>query len=234
MLTDDKLKMATKIKKMLDLADGESGKPEGEAFRDKAYALMLEHNISEADARALRGSAPDPIEVVRVPLVGSYKREQAMLLQLISEAHGCAPIWMRDEDYTKVFGTAASLDTVRIIFRLLVAQMLAAGAHVEPSHYRISKVVARRSFMDGFCEEVGIRLQAMAEVLREKSGTGAELMLVTDADRARQELEKQHTVSSKRRRSLRDVGALDDGRYAGSRANIGQTGIDRRRRALSR
>ena len=240
--TDTKTTIQARIAKLLAQADDRAGTPEGDVFQAKAFELMAQYDIEEAQARhgvRVQADAEGRCVVIR----GKYAETQMMLLNAIAMESYCQVIKTAN-DTCWVYGMATHLDNVETLFARLVPSMLAQAGKARPSYpVRDSGElrVFRRSFMRGFAAEVRDRLQVARREAEARNrdadgsaGAGA-LVLVDDAQRAQVALRKAHPRVRQTRSAARsDHGGTFQGRQAGAKANLGRSaGLAGSRRALN-
>ncbi|GAB2554811.1 DUF2786 domain-containing protein [Nocardia heshunensis] len=231
--------MLDKVRKLLTKAERVAGTPEADALNSKAFALIAKYGIDEAQARQRKTEqGPAPIETAEFRLIGQYQPQQAQLLNILSTAMHCVAIKHRrgGDPQIRLYGVAAHLTRVQVLFATLMPQMLAGARWMSSAAgtpARTRKV--RASWMFGFYTEIGERLTAAETTATEDSEPGTALVLVDDQQRAdtimRAEFSGQLRTTRSRATYSADAAGL--GAAAARRVNLGQTGIGGRR-ALER
>ncbi|MHA2788063.1 DUF2786 domain-containing protein [Corynebacterium sp. S7] len=234
-------KIKERVQKLLNQAADREGTPEGDAFYDKAFALMASYGFDERDLSTQQDA--DNVGRKTFAFSGAYTDMQAYLLNSIVHGLHCVAFSSGTYRSTKVkqmmvFGTERHLDRVDLLFTLLNAQMIAQAKNVRAqTELGVSVIVARRSFMVGFASRVGERLR-QAEKTMSNSSSGYAVALIDDAVKAEEaraafaEAEGITLASSKSRRSM-DTDSYFQGVNAGNGSDIGQTRL-RNRAALPR
>ncbi|WKD56865.1 hypothetical protein CAPI_01455 [Corynebacterium capitovis DSM 44611] len=230
-------KVRDKVAKLLNQAADRAGTPEGDAFYDKAFALMAEYGFSERDV-----SKPDDgDDVVRrtFDFTGSYTDKQAALLFAIAVALHCAGFQCKMPRSTKVvsatvFGLRRHAERVEVLYALLSPGMALGAQRVKHCGYGdASTVVKRRSFMAGFARSVGERLSSAERTVADRD-TRYSLALMSDserADKARDEFASREGffLGSYRSSCAIDGVSYGDGLEAGRAVDLGQTRMPSRR-----
>nr|WP_160298022.1 DUF2786 domain-containing protein [Corynebacterium xerosis] len=162
-----------KVRKLLNQAADREGTPEGDAFRDKAFALIAQYGLDPAKLGDPADAGAE-MTVVELDLSGSYQRQQIGLLNALGQALHCEVIYWgggghgygRSAARGTVIGAARHVERVQLLFSVLCPHMLAGAADLRAGN---SAVTARwrRSFMVGFATVVGDRLAA-----QERSAAG--------------------------------------------------------------
>lgn len=215
-MTDTKI--LDRVRKLLAQADSVAGTPEADVFNAKAFALIAQHGIDEAAARAAGDDGPADIIKRNIHITGQYRTQQRLLLYGLVNALHCAGA---GHNYVEqLFGTDQALDRIEVLFSTLRLQMF-SGAKTARGYDASSTKVARRRWMEGFAQAVYSRL-ARAEHQATAASPGAAVVLVDDRDRADRQMRAELRVRAPRRRYVRaDHAAAQAGTAAGSRADIG-------------
>lgn len=236
-----------KVRKLLNQAADREGTPEGDAFRDKAFALIAQYGLDPAKLGDPADAGAE-MTVVELDLSGSYQRQQIGLLNALGQALHCEVIYWgggghgygRSAARGTVIGAARHVERVRLLFSVLCPHMLAGAADLRAGN---SAVTARwrRSFMVGFATVVGDRLAAQersaageatraAQAGGAGAGTDAALVLKNDADRAREETRRRYPYLRRTQSNARlDGDAFMHGCAAGHHTDLGQTRMGARR-----
>lgn len=178
-----------KVKKLLELAADQEGKPEADRAMEKAFELMARYGVDERDLTA--PNADDEVINRRFDIKGPYGRVQATLLATIARALHCEAIRHVCKRPTviwvMVFGLRRHVERVEMLYSLLNPRMaiLAQKVSSDPVYGSAQQTARlRRSFMNGFIAEMGRRLTVAEEAV-----TGADerfaVAVINDEDRAK-------------------------------------------------
>lgn len=216
-------KIKDRIRKLLAQAEDQHGTPEGDAFYDKAFALIAQYGIDQSDI----GPEDSGITMREFQVVGSYSAMQAGLLLNIAEALHCTG-FNRGPRATRinsvmVFGRPCHLERVDLLYSVLRLSMLSGAMRIHATH---GVIQARRSYMLGFAHRIGERLGA-AEATAASGEPGYGIALIDDAHSAylAQTAYLSHnnlSLSEVRSRGGFHRGAYSQGVDAGSGVDIGQ------------
>ncbi|WP_295624221.1 DUF2786 domain-containing protein [uncultured Corynebacterium sp.] len=234
--------IADTVRKLLNQAADREGTPEGDAFRDKAFALIARHGL-DPDKLGDPADAGARMTSLDLDMSGSYGRQQIGLLNVLGRALHCEVVHWSGRAGAgargTVIGAVRHVDRVRLLFSVLCPHMLAGAAELRSGS---SAVTARwrRSFMVGFAVAVGERLEAQEKAAADHatattaagSGTGANaaLVLVGDAERARDELHRRFPLLRRSTSKARlDGDAFMHGAAAGRNTDLGQERMGARR-----
>lgn len=218
-----------KVRKLLNQAADREGTPEGDTFREKAFALIARYGLDPAKLGDPRDDGARVV-VVEIELYGSYLRQQVGLLAVLCHALHCEVVYTagRGSGEATVIGAARHVERVQLLYTVLRPHMLAGAADLRSGHSSLTARL-RRSFMVGFAVAIGERLATEEEKAAERQA-GAGLVLVGDRDRAREELNRRfprlRTSSSKARI---DGDAFLHGAAAGHSTDLGQDRMGGRR-----
>lgn len=231
-----------RIKKLLRHAEDRHGHPEAQAYLDKAFALMAEYGVEQAQLNDDDSSA---LVHKDIKLSGAYTDMQALLLTHIAKALHCFGVAQTAYRSSRIpvmtiGGVARHMERVEMLFALLNPIML-AGAQKE---YRLQKgqtyysaTVVKRSWMTGFISTIYMRLseaEASQSSGYDHNGTSGELVLLDDADKAYQLRDQLFgEVEHRTRKRQQDGHAAHAGANAGKNVDIGQTKVGQRK-ALTR
>lgn len=242
-----------KVKKVLALLakanDPGAPEPEREAFREKAYELLVKWGIDDATLASVQASTPAgaPREEVQIREVRvsdvpkNFQREAVYLFGVVAESQGARGFSIqlyytadgrpnRTPEYGAVLvGFAADLDRTELVATTLLRQAMTdmyVGARLNPDWRYMrdaDKDKWKRAFLVGFSARVDTRLRALYQAARQQASAGTDLVLV------RRETEIQSVVNDMgvqraRARSF-DEDGLRSGAVAGSKALIGQTEV---------
>jgi hypothetical protein len=231
MTTDQK--MIDKIAKLLRQAeDAESGQrpEEAIAFQDKALTLMADHGISEALARAhidgLNITDEAKAASIYINFVGTYQQMQAELFGDLAEAMHCKIVIIsqprnRADIAARVYGMADHLSRLQTMWTLLApqAQRGMSNAHPGPRASAAEVSAFRRSWLDGFTQEISSRIRNAEDAAAAAAG---ELVLYkTDKQRADEAMHTDYPNLSDYITSREpDWAGYDQGNAAGSSAQL--------------
>jgi hypothetical protein len=197
-MTDDPdrhAKMVDRVAKLLrqsedaQLAGREA---EAEAFQEKAFELMAAYGISEAMARARQDGLDIKVEAKAssswVTFQGSYQSMQAELFWALCGAMQCQAVRFsrRRQISMRVYGMADHLQRLQDIWTLLApqAQRGMENAHPGPWSSAAEVTVYRRSWLEGFSDEVGHRIRKAENAAATEAGA----LELYKSDRKRAEL----------------------------------------------
>jgi hypothetical protein len=153
-------KVINQIASLLAKAENSEFPAEAEAFEEKASAKMARYNIDRA---MLLASAPEVEEIisstVSVPS-GPYVRPRTSLLAKIATALGCEIVYWSswESRQVNILGFASDVHQTEAYYTQLLAQM-ADAVKAEKVPNGTAAVSFRRSFMVGFAQTAGSRLQ---------------------------------------------------------------------------
>ncbi len=165
----DDRRLAT-VRGLLAKAEATEFPEEAEAFFNKASELIARFAIDEA---MLWASAPpgreEPGEI-RLVVLAPYVTQKAVLVGRVAGAHGCRAIRFGagsapSGEMMAIVGFPTDLRWVETLITSLLLQLTSAMLARSPRGVSSSQSAGwRRSFIIGFSEEVGARLQADREV----------------------------------------------------------------------
>lgn len=229
--------MKTKITKLLRKAESVDGTPEADVLREKAFALMAKYGVEQSQ---IDTNEATEMQTVEVNLTGAYTDCQGILLNSIAEILHCSPVAMTRPRSSKIdsmviFGKKHHMDRVMMLFNILRPLMI-TGANkaydAEPTYVR-SSVIFKRSWMRGFAQRIGERLQ---EIENEhaadhgKGGKSGEVVLLSDLEQAMAARAEQYPfLGHKVSRTAVHGGAASSGQDAANNTDLGQTRVSNRR-----
>jgi hypothetical protein len=256
-VTDDDRRLST-IRALLAKAEATEYPDEAEAFFAKASELIGRWAIDEAmlwaDADQGGRETPDELQLV---LHAPYLPQKAVLVGAVAQAHGCRAVRIVSppglgREVVSVVGFPTELRWVDTLVTSLLVQLTQAMLARSPQGVSASVSASwRRSFIIGFAEEVGERLEAdrrsaAAQHDAERaarSGVGgaseaaagsapsAELVLASRSDEVDGELRRRHPrLRSSWASSGRSASGRREGRRAGRDASIERNGLGARAR----
>lgn len=218
-----------KVRKLLNQAADREGTPEGEVFREKAFELIARYGLDPAKI----GDPSDEgsrVVVLQVELYGSYLRQQVGLLAALCTALHCEIVYTTwsGTGMGTVIGAARHVERVELLFTVLRPHMF-AGASALRGGDSSATARLRRSFMVGFAAAIAQRL-TREEHRVAAAATGAGLVLVGDAERAREEMRRRFPRLRKSSSTARlDGDAFRHGAEAGRNTDLGQERMGSRR-----
>jgi hypothetical protein len=251
-VTEDDRRLST-IRALLAKAEATEYPDEAEAFFNKASELISRWAIDEALLWAGSDSSareqPDELQLV---LHAPYLPQKAVLVGAVATAHGCRAVRIVSppgvgREVISVVGFPSELRWVDTLVTSLMVQLTSAMLSRCPAGLTPSASASwRRSFIIGFAEEVGRRLdadRAAAAAERDaaehraaaRSGeTGsasvaapsAALVLASRADEVDDELRRRHPrLRSSWASSGRSASGRRAGQVAGREASITRRGL---------
>lgn len=231
--------LLSKVRALLAKAeDPAATTAEAEAFTAKATELMAKYGIEQAllaDHNPDAGKLADRVISAHAPYAG----EKALLAYWLSDAMRCKGIllgteWRGGAERVHLFGFASDLERVELLYTSLLLQM-ATGLAKAPVPHGQSARAYRRSWQLGFRQEVVARVKAAeqraAREAEPAAGRSTDVVLLDRGDKVRQAFTAVYPQTTKSRTRYSGSG-FQSGRAAGSRANIGQTGVTGSRRAI--
>lgn len=237
--------MLAKIRKLLAKAeDPATTTEEAELYTAKAAQLIADYGIDEA-LLAHGDPSRDPVGDRVVVMDAPYAADKADLLSTVAHELRCRAV--RRTRYPEgvkelslhLFGHESDLQRVELLFTSLLLQT-AHGLARTPVPPWEHKAAFRRSWMAGFRQAIGQRLQlaekqaeAQAADRFRSSGTSTALVLADRSALVKAALEQEYPrLRTARARQFSGSGARD-GYAAGQRADLGGTRLkDRAPRAL--
>lgn len=154
-------RMLARVRALLAKAESTTFPSEAEALTAKAQELMARHAIDRAMVDADASHAHVPIGR-RIPMEDPYAGAKAMLASAVAEANQCRLVYSSDLGFVTVFGHEADVEGVELLFTSLLVQATAAvtAAGKESAQGKRARTTAfRRSFMIGYADRIGRRLQ---------------------------------------------------------------------------
>ncbi|MFG2144108.1 DUF2786 domain-containing protein [Streptomyces sp. NPDC048696] len=229
-----------RIRALLAKAEDPAATPaEAEVFTSKATELMAKYGIEQALLGDRVPNSDKPEDRV-IAVDNPWGREKARLLYWLADAMRCRPLLLSDGDgaaRVHVFGFDSDIQRVELLFTSILLQMTNALAKAKVPSWEKPRPY-RRSWLIGFTDEVVERVKAaearaaaQGESAPAEGGRSTALVLADRKAIIQQKFAEQYprTRSGRTRYSGSGAGA---GRAAGRTANIGQTGLNGRRRAI--
>lgn len=165
----DDRRLAT-IRGLLAKAEATEFPEEAEAFFDKASELIARYAVDEALLWATDTTARESPTELRLVVHAPYLGQKAVLVGRVAAAHGCRAIRFgsgsaRDGEVMAIVGFPSDLRWVETLVTSLLVQLTAAMLAACPQGLGSARSAGwRRSFIIGFADEVGSRLQVDREV----------------------------------------------------------------------
>lgn len=216
-MTEDDRRLST-IRALLAKAEATEYPDEAEAFFAKASELISRWAIDEAMLWAgSDASGREQPEELQLMMHAPYLPQKAVLVGAVATAHGCRAVRIVSpsgvgKEVISIVGFPTELRWVDTLATSLMVQLTSAMLSRCPSGLTPSASASwRRSFIIGFAEEVGTRLQADREVAAraadaadseyrrgDHSGHSVSLVLVERSEEIRDEFRKRfpHTRST--------------------------------------
>ena len=255
-MTEDDRRLST-IRALLAKAEATEYPDEAEAFFNKASELISRWAIDEAmlwaDADAAGREQPDELQLL---LHAPYLPQKAVLVGAVATAHGCRAVRIvsppgTGKEIISIVGFPTELRWVDTLVTSLLVQLTSAMLSRCPAGLTPSASASwRRSFIVGFAEEVGRRLEAdrsAAAAERDAAVRGSApaaapgdgpspapstaLVLASRVDEVDSELRRRHPrLRSSWASSGRSASGRREGRAAGREASISRRGLGGRGR----
>jgi hypothetical protein len=253
-VTEDDRRLST-IRALLAKAEATEFPDEAEAFFNKASELISRWAIDEAmlwaDADESGREQPDELQLL---LHAPYLPQKAVLVGAVATAHGCRAVRIvsppgTGKEIISIVGFPTELRWVDTLATSLMVQLTSAMLSRCPAGLTPSASASwRRSFIVGFAEEVGTRLESdRAAAAAERDAAAAPgsaggraagsaapsstaLVLASRADEVDSELRRRHPrLRSSWASSGRSASGRREGRAAGREASITRRGLGGRR-----
>lgn len=232
------------IKKLLNKAEGASTPEERDAFSAKAAELMLKWEIDDAlisDADRVKTELIIQ-RYVETNAPKSYSHEVCSIGTRIAPAFNCKAAYSSAGSAKRVLivGFESDVDRFTEMYRSLALQ---CSSELKREYDRwlhssfwtpsgTDKFKWKKSFIKGYADRVGERLQALRKTVVAQSEPGTDLVLVDRSKQVQRHVDGLGWGMSRPRSYT--VGGYGAGDQAGQRANIGGTGIGGGRGQLGR
>lgn len=233
-------KWLRKIRALLAKAEDSACTPEeAEAFTERATDLIAKYGVDQALIDADRPEKQVPGDLI-IPIDGKYGPEKQRLLGWIAHELGCRGVrrWERERKgqpnrySVHVFGFAADIERVQILYTSLLVQMANGIAKAEaPTGENVAAF--RRSWMYGFANAVAARIheaeeraKANAQQDRGADRPGVALVLTDRTALVEKAKEARYPGLPDARRPQFSGSGFHAGHEAGQNADIGGTRID--------
>ena len=238
----DKLKRRAAA--ILNQAANAANEHEKRVFQDKAFKLMADYGLSEAELRAMQAD-PGKVVLKRIVFSGTYNFAQCQLMHRLAESLHCQSTHKTSYSSGMIYGVESHVQRVVMLFEILAPQLIKEMSQTQPwqakdpdwkrtTYWTAGEKAAitrehRRGFGIGFAEEIGVRLwrkeNAMVTEARESADENqnkAALVLMADHEKAQKALELAHPGKKLRVAQIKTPEeGYHDGRAAGSRADMG-------------
>jgi hypothetical protein len=166
-----------RVRALLAKAESTEFDEEADALTAKAQELMTRHAIDDAllaahGAGRSSGEQPSPM---RIGIDDPYAQAKATLLAVIAEASQCRAVWTKNFGFSTVFGFAGDLASVELLYTSLLVQARTAMVRAGDRGKRARSSSFRRSFLFGFANRIGRRLEeaadaAVSDAVEERGG----------------------------------------------------------------
>ncbi len=221
-----------RVRGLLAKAESTEFEAEAEAFTEKAQSLIAAHSLQHALASLERedgvGGGPD---AVRLAVERPYHREKFSLLATIAETNRCRAILHSNLGLSTVMGFAIDLDAVELLYTSLLVQATTAmqrhGSRID-AWGRSSTATFRRSFLVGFADRIGERLerataQAEEAATQQEGGSRLAPVLASRADQVDHAIEAAFPYAKPMRSRARfDSSGFTAGVRAANQADLGR------------
>ncbi|MGY0233507.1 DUF2786 domain-containing protein [Longispora urticae] len=149
-------RMLDRVRALLRKAESTTFPEEADALTAKAQELMAKHGIDDLGPGADTG----PVHR-RIPVPPPHDTAKAMLLDAVAGANRCRAVWSREGAYATVFGFAADLDAVEVLYGSVIVQATKAmirEARTRARYGRPDTPAFRESFLIAYADRIGARL----------------------------------------------------------------------------
>lgn len=256
-MTEPSDKILNRVRGLLDKAASTEFPDEAQALRDKAMELMAAYGIEQAMLEATGRKTADGIILVTITFENPFSFEKSLLLARIAESSmfNCRMVIEKRGKsvmFAEIVGHTSDLERVEFLYTLLLVQAENGMAKVKGNSfdgfYTPREVAAetrqlRASYLVGFANEIGDRLQELAAYAQQQNDqtraagdTGPSTALVVAS---RRELVNQAAaekfgkiVTSAKRKYYKE--GVNAGRAGGRNADLGQDRFGTRGKALAR
>lgn len=229
MYSNDKVKQ--RVRKLLNQAADREGTPEGEAFYEKAFALMAQYGLAASQV----DDSPDAqVGYSVIEFSGTYTDMQARLATALAKVLHCECFVNSKRRSTRVsritiFGAEHNRDRAEMLFRMLNLSMATGAARISGS----GAIRRKRSFMLGFIQAVAEKLREAEQSIQEEN-RGYGVLVVDYKNQASEALNaylEKHgmRLSSRPAHNTIDAHAYNSGADSGRNSDLGQQRIHHRR-----
>jgi hypothetical protein len=153
-----------RVRALLAKAESTEFDAEADAFTAKAQELMTRHAIDDAllAAHGAGRNAGEQPSATRIGIDDPYAHPKAILLAVIADASQCRSVWSKTFGFSTVFGHVGDLASVELLYTSLLLQARKAMMRTGDSGTRARSRSFRRSFLLGFADRIGGRLEEAA------------------------------------------------------------------------
>ena len=161
-------KMLSRVRALLAKAESTEFPDEADSLTEKAQELITRYSIDVAMIAARSGATTsvDGPSGVRIHLDPPYVDAKAMLVGVVAAANRCRAVHDATYGFVSVFGFAAELRVVDMLFTSLLAQassaMVAAGRVLDRQGTSKTRSF-RQAFLVSYAQRIGERLSAAAQ-----------------------------------------------------------------------
>lgn len=240
------------------LAKAESTTPEeAEALVEKAQELMQRYSITEAAIAHAKGEKSKPQQIVRkrFHFEGRFARAHVVLVGIVAGAGGMRSVQRRARSEASGHWNAVDVDIVGfetdvdnaelLITSLLIQSAQAANAYgktwkLDNPHTNANTLTAEKvSFVIGYASGIGSKLRAArkraeTEVKAERGERSVALAIVDKKKQVDEWMDHTYGKLRSTRGPSARTSSYQRGSVAGQNANLGGTGIQGARGALTR
>jgi uncharacterized protein DUF2786 len=167
-------RMLARIRALLAKAESTEFPDEAEALSTRAQELMARHSIDRALVDAGSGR-PDEPEGMRLPVDNPYETPKALLVDVVAAANRCRAVWHRKLGFSTVYGFAADLGAVELLYMSLLVQATTAMVHAgtrRDAYGRSRTRAFRSSFLAAYAQRIGERLRAATDEVTTRAAAG--------------------------------------------------------------
>ncbi|MBB3665970.1 hypothetical protein FB384_004929 [Prauserella sediminis] len=244
-------KVLERVRRLLDKAAHPNTPPaEAELAQQRAIEIAERHGIDTALLEDGHVTGSD-VETREIAIEPSYAQEKSMLLHVIAQTSNCRMVaYPRDWRYgkgrnrdgsrrtvfhygkgvdAKVYGFPSDLERVELLFTLLMMQATKDMMRSMPKPGE-DPGAHRRSFLFGFCDSVGARMQEMRqraerEANAESDGRSTALVLRDRQALVEEFFQSKNPNAQARTASTSSRAGYQAGYAAGEQADLGQTAV---------
>lgn len=231
-----------RIRSLLAKAEATEYEPERDTFMNAAAALMAKYGIEQAHLDASDpGRRTRPIRRDVTLTQGAWGRQRADLAWSIAEAMRCRALiftGVRNGGAYRlaIVGYESDVERAEMMFTSVLLQMTGELIRLGTPLGEDVRTY-RKAWLVGYRVRVAERIRAMEareEDSAEGVATGTTLMLRDRSLRVDDMFSEEFKIIRKGRKQQVSRSGFDHGQAAGSRANLGGTGLENRRRSLPR
>lgn len=223
----DDVRALRRIRALLSKAESTDFAEEAEALTAKAQELMTRHAVDAALLQA--GSSPaDGVTARRVHVADPYVRAKMQLLAAVADANDVRLVWYSMLGIATLVGIPGDVGAVELLFTSLLLQVARALAAAErPTGAAAGARSFRRSFLLGYAQRVGERLQAARRCATDEAAAAHGVDLLPVLRRRQVAVEARVAELFPRTRNTRSRASVDPGgwyagRAAAERADVGK------------